>query len=157
MQTQTGSFGRRTISAICAAWRTRTPEPKSLHFWGAAYAPAWEACCYGNAAEIERLLNRYVIGLGKRRNIGYGAVVGWWVLPWEDAGDPLLRDGKLAHAIPTAHAQAAGYTIAEPPVLVGWTPPLWNQALWEQGWPVGTPVQVGPPPIDWFAAADGLA
>lgn len=119
-------------------------------------APAWEAYCYGNAAEIERLLTHYVICLGKRRNIGYGEVVGWWVQPWAEAGDPLVQDGKLAHAIPEAHAAAAGYVIDEPPVLVGWTPPQWQPAFWALGWPVGTPVQVDPPPLDYFAAADGL-
>ena len=115
-------------------------------------APAWEACCVGNAAEIERLLG-YVVGLGKRRNIGYGEVVGWWVLPWDEAGDPLLREGRLAHNIPQEHAARMGWRIDEPPALVGWTPPAWNQALWTPGWAVGTAEQ---DEIDWFAELDAF-
>ncbi len=115
-------------------------------------APAWEARCIGNAQEIERLLHRYVIGLGKRRNIGYGEVVGWWVLPWDEGGDPLVQDGRLAHNIPQEHAVRAGWRIDEPPVLVGWTPPLWHAAFQSPGWPAGTAVRAEPE-LDYYEGA----
>ena len=58
----------------------------------------------------------------------------------------LVRDGRLAHAIPQEHAH--DYGICDPPVLVGWTPPHWAPGLWSMGWPVGTVAEV-----DWYADA----
>jgi hypothetical protein len=68
-------------------------------------APAWEAFCYGNAAEVEQVL-RHVRYLGKRRSNGFGEVAAWRVEAWE-GGDPLVRDGALAHAIPAEHGAYA--------------------------------------------------
>lgn len=116
-------------------------------------ARAWDAFCYGNAAEVERLLS-LCSHLGKRRGSGYGEVHKWWVVPWE-GGDPLMgEDGRLRHAIPEEHAVRANYRIDEPPVLVGWTPPHWAPGTWSMGWPVGAPVSRRES-IDFFAAAPG--
>lgn len=129
----------------------RTPLPTVT-------AAAWEANCYGNAAEIERLLSTSIAFVGKRRGIGLGEVKRWSIEPWE-GGDPFVRDGRLAHPMPVAHAEKAGYLIDDPPVLVGWTPPHWAPGLWLEGWPVGTVVGAAPVPsdIDWYDAVDGLS
>lgn len=107
-------------------------------------AVAWESFCYGNAAEIERLL-ALISHVGKRRGSGFGEIRRRWVVSWE-GGDVLVRDGRLAHAIPQEHAH--DYGICDPPVLVGWTPPHWAPGLWSMGWPVGTVAEV-----DWYADA----
>jgi len=107
-------------------------------------AGAWEAFCYGDAGEVERLLGK-ISHVGKRRGMGFGEIRRFWVVPWE-GGDMFVHDGRLAHAIPQEHEH--GYGIYDPPTLVGWTPPHWAPGLWSMGWPVGTVAEV-----DWYADA----
>jgi hypothetical protein len=97
----------------------------------------WYAVCFGNADEIENLLTN-IRFIGKRRDIGFGEVASWEVLPWNGCElDTLVQAGRLIHAIPCDYPGISG---VDAPALVGWTPPQWKPSLFSLGWRVGTPV-----------------
>lgn len=109
----------------------RTPLP-------AVVCVTWEARCWGNIEEIQRLLAG-ISFLGKRRTNGFGEVQDWEVIPGDfPAQETILRDGTLCHAVPVEYAQAAGWEFGTSPMLVGWTPPQWKAELHSMGWPIGT-------------------
>ena len=85
-----------------------------------------------------------VIGVGKRRNIGYGTIDHYEVVPVEEYHYAPL--GVLARPIPAAAREMLGRVPSVEPELIGWTTPYWHPGLWALGWRTGTPVE-----IDWFA------
>ena len=108
----------------------RVPMPTAL-----AEDHAWVAECVGNAEEVCRLL-QHVAFLGKKRGIGMGEVDYWEVE--EVSGFTLLEDGCLTRPVPLNAAAPLGLALSGALSLVGWTPPQWQPALFEAGWPAGT-------------------
>ncbi len=103
---------------------------------------AWEfsARAIGHAAAVAELLET-IVHLGKRRNLGTAHVLHWNVQPRDwDAADVLLSGGALSRAVPAAAIHLLPAAPAEPPGIVGWTPPQWKAALFADGWRAGTEI-----------------
>lgn len=121
----------------------RIPKPVTL-------AWEWKARCFGNKAEIERLLST-IDGIGKHRHDGMGRVYRWTVesdvfMPL----DTIVCDDALVAPFPLMMLEHVDFTLTGSPSLVGWTPPLWKRRLFNYGWRVGT--QVRQREIDYFGA-----
>ena len=111
----------------------RIPVPEKL-------CERWEAWCWGDFTEIERLLPR-VAFVGKRRAAGLGEVRAWEVTPapemmqWTDA---LHRGGTLIRPVPMDAADALGLGLSGTLALLGWTPPQWKPFCQIAAFPIGT-------------------
>lgn len=101
----------------------------------------WSADAIGNPDEIVRLLNR-LIGIGKRRNVGFGAIKGWRIEPLETFS--LVQDGTLIRPLPEDALHLIDGCPEGVAIKVGWTPPYWKLALERQGWREGVPVCPAP-------------
>jgi hypothetical protein len=131
--------GRTLVQPGAGEWR---PRRSVVPLENAAW---YEAQCLGNGEEIERLLQQ-VIGVGKRRGAGYGAIDRYRVVPAETYSYTTM--GALARPIPAAARGAVGRLPAIEPEMIGWTTPYWHPGLWALGWRTGTPVE-----IDWYGEA----
>lgn len=135
-----GKSGRLSLNGSTGRWmERRTPVPVTL-------CTHWEAHCWGDKAEVTRLLSKIAF-VGKKRAVGLGEVARWDVVSGvrdvvsdskSQPEDILFRDGILQRPIPAAYAQRARLELAEVPSRVGWTPPQWNPKLFEEGWQPGT-------------------
>lgn len=97
-----------------------------------------QARVIGNADEIARLLEK-ITHIGKKRSAGYGEVCEWEITEAKLRDvDCLVKNGKLARPIPAWCTESLKIDINAPMVMVGWSPPQWNPAGFEMGWPFGT-------------------
>ena len=124
---------------------TRIPKPTAITDTG-----WWQARCFGNRDEIERLLTTYVQSVGKHRNDGYGLVHEWKIETVEFAPlDTIFCDGKLIRPFPEMALEHFDFTPMDGSLLIGWTQPYWKPRNFNFGWAVGTQVQWE---IDYFDA-----
>lgn len=113
----------------------RHRERQGIH--DATVCAFWSADALGDIEEAGRLLAG-IVGFGKRRAIGFGAVREWRLEP--TATFSLIADGTLLRPVPEAarHLFTGARPVDTPDPLIGWTPPQWKRSLWAAGWPAGT-------------------
>lgn len=125
----------RLVTSMGRDMERRVPMP-------AVSATELTARCIGDGDAVAELLEQ-VLYLGKRRNLGSATVRYWSVV--EAAWSPdevLLTDNTLSRAMPVGAAHLLPAPPAEPPAVVGWTPPQWKASLFSDGWRAGTPLGV---------------
>lgn len=110
----------------------------------ATVCPTLEAWAIGNTQEVARLLKN-VHHIGKHRNIGYGDVDQWEVLPGESIrGDGTIlidTSGLLTRPVPAVACKSLGIAaLQSKPVPVAWTLPYWHGKSRSDGFDIGTRV-----------------
>lgn len=125
---------------------TRVPKQTAITDTG-----WWQARCFGNKDEIERLLNTYIHSVGKHRNDGFGLVHEWDIEVAEFAPlDTVICDGVLIRPVPEFALEHFDFIPSGAPYQVNWTQPYWKPRNRNYGWRAGTIVEFTE--IDYFDA-----
>lgn len=83
--------------------------------------------CIGDKAEIEKLL-AFIPAIGKRINIGFGAISSWDVSVMDISLDDALNRVLTSRPIPIDYYETLPSSKL---ALRGWTPPYWHR-MWHQ-------------------------